>query len=217
MVVKPKPTCVVSASPTSLPHGGGNTNLSWSSNNATSASINQSIGSVGVTGTKSVFVGTTRTFTLTVSGPGGTATCDAPVTVLPPVENPTPSCALTVSPTSITKGGSARVNYSGNNVSSVIIKKIVGSTETTLQDTTSAVTGSLVVSPTETTKYRGTFSGQYGTVSCEAVLTVTPVTEGPEPLCTLTANPQSHGVGGGQSTLTWDTALVLLPLTVRCR
>src|SRR5206468_6551364 len=56
----PGPTGTFTASPTSLPAGGGNVTLAWTSSNATSASIDQGIGSVSLNGSRSVAVTSTR-------------------------------------------------------------------------------------------------------------------------------------------------------------
>lgn len=49
--------------------------LSWWSTNATSASISPSIGTVNTSGTRTVYPSGSTTYTLTVSGQGGTRTC----------------------------------------------------------------------------------------------------------------------------------------------
>lgn len=62
---------------------GGSSILSWSSTNATSCSINQGVGPVPTTGTKTVSPLATTEYTLTCTGLGGTATAKTIVTVLP--------------------------------------------------------------------------------------------------------------------------------------
>jgi hypothetical protein len=72
-----------SASPASIAAGGSST-LSWSVGNATSLSIDQGVGSV--TGLTSIAVSPTidTTYTLTATGPGGTATRSTSITVHAP-------------------------------------------------------------------------------------------------------------------------------------
>jgi GH18 family chitinase len=77
------PTGFLTANPSVLQIGGGTTTLTWTSNNATSASINQGIGSVALNGstTKAII------FTLTLTNSYGSQTYSATVTVSggPPV------------------------------------------------------------------------------------------------------------------------------------
>lgn len=72
----------LSASPTTI-NQGASTTLTWSTSNATSASINNGVGSVTPVagGSVSVSPSTTTTYTLTATGPGGSATAPATVTV----------------------------------------------------------------------------------------------------------------------------------------
>ena len=78
----PAPTGTFKATPTSI-KSGLSANLSWTSSNATSASINQGVG--GVTpasgGSVKVWPGTGTTYTLTLAGPGGFATYQATVLI----------------------------------------------------------------------------------------------------------------------------------------
>ncbi len=67
----PLPTGSFSVTPDTLPSGGGNVTLAWSSTNATSANISPGIGSVALNGNRVVLVSTTTTFALTLSNIGG--------------------------------------------------------------------------------------------------------------------------------------------------
>ncbi len=80
----PKPTCTLVASPASITVG-STTSLTWTSNNATSASINQSIGPVATSGTLSLAPTTTTSYAATFASAGGTTVCNATVTVTVPV------------------------------------------------------------------------------------------------------------------------------------
>jgi hypothetical protein len=57
--------------------------LTWGSNNATSAFISPNIGSVSTYGSRSVY-GNVGTYTMTVWGPGGSATCQTQAYFVPP-------------------------------------------------------------------------------------------------------------------------------------
>lgn len=71
----------LSISPSNLPAGGGTVTLSWTSQNASSASVDQGIGPVAITGSRTLQVTETKTFTLTLNGPGGPITSQATVQV----------------------------------------------------------------------------------------------------------------------------------------
>ena len=71
------PTCSLSVNP-SLVAPGGSSTLSWSTTNTTSFSVNQGVGALSPVagGTRSVSPGnTSKTYTGTATGPGGTVNC----------------------------------------------------------------------------------------------------------------------------------------------
>jgi len=81
-----QPKCTLTANPATVSWG-ASTTLSWSSSGATRAQLNNDMGEVALSGSHGILTlvnGTT--FTVTVSGPGGSATCSATITVtnLPP-------------------------------------------------------------------------------------------------------------------------------------
>ena len=69
------------ATPTSVPTGGGNTTLAWTVTGATSLSIDGGVGDVTGTTSKSVAVTVTKTFTLTATNSSGSSTSTVDVTV----------------------------------------------------------------------------------------------------------------------------------------
>jgi len=79
------------ANPTSLNKGDATT-LSWSSTNATQLSIAPDVGAVAPEGSTKVAPADSTTYTITASGPGGSADASVRVTVAapppPPVEKP---------------------------------------------------------------------------------------------------------------------------------
>ncbi|MFN0157698.1 MAG: carbohydrate-binding protein [Bacteroidota bacterium] len=77
----PAPSGVLTATPNSLPVGGGNVTLSWSSTNTTSASLDNGIGQVPTNGSLTVLVDTSTTFVLTLNNAQGTSTTSAFVAV----------------------------------------------------------------------------------------------------------------------------------------
>jgi peptidoglycan-associated lipoprotein len=80
------------AEPSSIEAGQSST-LRWSTQNATSATIGQGVGTVPVNGSRQVFPTQTTTYELSVSGPGGSDNRTATVTVvaksIPPPPPPT--------------------------------------------------------------------------------------------------------------------------------
>src|SRR5437016_7706666 len=66
------PTVTISADPSTIEKGQSST-LSWSSTNATNVSIDQGIGDVSTSGSRSVSPSSSTTYTLTAKGEGGTA------------------------------------------------------------------------------------------------------------------------------------------------
>jgi peptidoglycan-associated lipoprotein len=77
-----------SAEPTSIQRGQSST-LRWQVNgNATSVSIDQAIGAVQNTGNRRVFPSENTTYMLTATGPGGSTTASATVSVIAPVPPP---------------------------------------------------------------------------------------------------------------------------------
>jgi hypothetical protein len=174
------PTCTLTAAPVSINPGDSST-LTWTTTNATSASIDQGIGIVTPVagGSQLVTPASTTTYTLTAVGTGGTATCPATVTVT--TQQIVPACTLTASPSSISPGGSSTLSWTSSDVTSGSIDNGVGST-------TPVAAGSVNVTPANDTTYTATFTGPDGSVSCQAAVTI--VTGGGGGGCT-------SGCGGG--------------------
>jgi peptidoglycan-associated lipoprotein len=86
-----QPTVSLQASPTAVEKGDAAT-LSWTSTDATQLTIAPDIGTVPAEGQKSVTPSASTTYTITASGPGGSATASARITVAtaaPPTAEPT--------------------------------------------------------------------------------------------------------------------------------
>lgn len=110
----PIPTASLSANPSSIVSGSSSA-LTWSSTNTTSCSLNQSIGGVATTGTRSVSPSTTTTYTVTCTGAGGTANASATVTV---TAGNTPTAILTANPTSVVSGSASTLTWSSTDATS---------------------------------------------------------------------------------------------------
>jgi len=78
-----------SAEPSSIERGGSST-LKWSVSNANQIAIDNGVGSVQASGSRSVYPNDTTTYTLRASGPGGTLSKSATVTVTAPPPPPPP-------------------------------------------------------------------------------------------------------------------------------
>lgn len=83
------PTVTLQANPTVIQRGQSST-LTWSSTNATSLSLSPQIGNVAPQGSTTVTPQSSTTYTITATGPGGTADSTALVTVTAP---PPPAAA----------------------------------------------------------------------------------------------------------------------------
>ncbi|HEX2792560.1 MAG TPA: hypothetical protein VHO23_02500, partial [Candidatus Paceibacterota bacterium] len=191
-VVPDAPVCTLTASPSTINEGGSST-LKWTTENATSVTINQGVGSVSLNGSRAVSPQSSTTYTLTATGNGKTVNCYATVTV---EKNPElPVCTLTASPTTIIRGSAATLTWTTKNATSVRIDQGIG--PVSANDTRS-------VMPTQTTTYTLTATGNGKTVYCDTIITVIPPQEPESPVCTLTASP-TQITRGGSAVLAWTT------------
>lgn len=131
---------------------GQSVSLAWTTNNATAASINHGVGTVTPTagGSVSASPSTTRTYTLTATGPNGPALADAAVTV-----HPVPTCSLSASPATITAGQTTTLTWTSTGATSASIDNGVG-------PVTPVSGGSIAVTPSATTTYTLTVNGPAG-------------------------------------------------------
>ena len=168
---------------------GQSTTLSWSTTNATSASIDQGVGSVTpvASGSKSVSPTETTTYTLTAGGgPGATAaTATVTVKVKPRIDS------FTASSTTITVGQSSTLRWRTTNATSTSINQGVGSV-------TPVASGSKSVSPSTTTTYTLTAGNAAGSNTRTVTIRVKPRID------SFSADPTSITVGQS-STLEWET------------
>ena len=85
-----RPTVTLQANPTSINKGDAVT-LSWSSTNATQLTIAPELGAVAPEGSTKVTPSDSTTYTITASGPGGSADSTVRVTVAGPPAEPAPT------------------------------------------------------------------------------------------------------------------------------
>jgi hypothetical protein len=146
------------ASPSVITTGQSAT-LIWNVSGTNSVSIDQGLGIVPAAASQTVFPTVTTVYTLTASNLVGTATKSIVITV-----NPTPLIInFDVNPSVITSGASAALIWNVSGANSVSIDQGVG---------TVPLTGSKLISPTDTITYTITASGPAGTLSKSVVLTV---------------------------------------------
>ena len=118
VVVYTPPNVTMSVSPTTIPQGGSAT-LSWNTTgDASSASINQGVGSVPLSSSTTVNPTTTTTYTINVSGSGGSDSAQVTLTVLPP-----PSATISASPNPLPYGSNITLNYSSSNSNTTTIAR----------------------------------------------------------------------------------------------
>ena len=186
-----QPICNISANPTNVSYGGSST-LSWNSSNATSATLS-GFGAVAPNSSRLISnITGTQTYTLSVSGSGGSNTCST--TVVASQQQNAPTCSINVSPSSIVQGGSAALNWSSSNATSANITNI-GSVSTS---------GSQNVSPSNTSNYTMTVWNSTGqTNTCNTTLNVG-TTQPSNLYCTISASPSTIQ-NGAASTLVWNS------------
>ncbi len=154
------PTGTFTASPLSLPVGGGNVTLTWTSNGATSASIDQGVGSVALSGGTTVTVGQTKTFTLTLSNGSGSTSYAVRVNV----EGGLPTGTFTASPLSLpVGGGNVTLTWASSGATSATIDQGVGSV---------ALSGNTTVAVSQTKTFTLTLSNGSGSMSYAVQLNV---------------------------------------------
>ena len=180
------PTVALSASPTTI-QAGSTATLSWTSTNAATAEIDNNVGIVPVSGSKTVTPDATTTYTITVSNTVLTATATTQIIVT----SPPPSVIISASPAAIVSGGSSTLTWTTTNAATASIDNGVG---------TVPVNGSVSVSPTATTTYTITATGSGGSASTSVKVTV----ETALPTITFSATPDTIPPAGS-STLAWTT------------
>jgi hypothetical protein len=149
--VPPAPTCTLTYSVV-----GTSYRLSWSTTNTTSRSINNGIGSVGVSGTSDVSQ-IAATYVLTVTNSIGTTVSCSRTTVA------APNCTLTDN----YDGTSLRISWTTTNATSISIDQGIG-------NVTPVAGGNRVVSPVVTTTYTATASNSVGATRTCATVVVPP-------------------------------------------
>ncbi len=179
------------ASPANIMAGESAT-LYYTSQNATSVTINNGIGSQGLSGTVVVSPTTSTTYQVTATGAGGsTSSCSIAVAVtagaLPRIVQ------FSASPLTILSGQSSTLLW--------VVDNSTSQTITTLGTVVAA--GSQSVTPTATTTYTLTATNANGSVTATATVTVNQI---PNPvIVSFTATPNPQNTPGGAVVLNCQT------------
>ncbi|MBI2004683.1 Ig-like domain-containing protein, partial [Patescibacteria group bacterium] len=131
------PSCSLSTSPTTITLGNSST-LSWTTTNATTGTIDHSVGTMTpiAAGSKSVSPTQTTTYTATVTGTGGSATCDANVDVTTGGDTTKPTVSLTAPAASSTVSSTVTISANASdNVGVVGVKFKVDGQNVGAEDT----------------------------------------------------------------------------------
>jgi phospholipase C len=132
----PTPTVTLTANPPSILPGQSST-LQWNSTAATSVTIDNGIGKVDPSGTKTVLPATTTTYTATATNSTGTQTASAIVTVGAGL-----AATIVANPTTITDGQTSTLTWGSQGAATV-----------TLNGSPVSASGSTSVNPSATTTY----------------------------------------------------------------
>tara|TARA_B100000508_G_scaffold141067_1_gene145853 strand:- start:5251 stop:8847 length:3597 start_codon:yes stop_codon:yes gene_type:complete len=195
------PVCeYFTATPDSLPYGGGDVTLGWSTAKAATVTIAPNVGSVALVGTTSVNVTEGTNFILTATDDNGhEVSCQAPVAVADPVPF---TCGgnvtFSASDTDIDRGEDITLNWNVTEADSVSISGI----------NATSFSGSEEVSPSTDTTY--VLTATKGNTSIECPLEVEVSSGGggggsSSPRCDLDISDKKIK-SGEEITLTWDTS-----------
>jgi uncharacterized repeat protein (TIGR01451 family) len=197
------PICeLFTATPNSLPYGGGSVALNWSVLNASTATITPTVGAVSLIGSRSVNVTESTNFILTaIDNDGDVVTCPASVMVgsLEPkpftCEN---NVSFSASDNSITKGDEITLTWNTTDVDSVFIDGINATT----------LSGSQKVSPASDITYALTATQDNKTIHCPVSVDVSSGSVGgsrsSSPRCDLKIS-DSEIKSGEEIVLKWNT------------
>ena len=169
-------------------------NLSWTTTGATSRSLDQGIGAVGASGSRSVCPAVTTTYALSASGPGGILSPEPTVTIS--VATPAPTGGMSADPLEIDSGECSTLRWDTTDATSVSLNPGVGSVD---------ATGSRQVCPATTTTYTLTATGAGGSLSPPPAVTVTVRRPSAAPTGTLAATAENIR-RRECTTLVWSTA-----------
>ena len=148
--------------------------LTWETENATSVTINNGVGSQALNGDKEVFVDSNTIFVLTASKGTEQDICTAPVTVLPPAA---PSCdSFEANPQVFSNGvgGAVTLSWETTNTTGIEINYGVGTSSLEDGSLPTSFTASNITVPVERTYVLTAFGEDGSSVQCPAKVTIVP-------------------------------------------
>jgi hypothetical protein len=148
------------ASPASI-KAGEPSSLSWTVSGATTVSIDQGIGNVALTGSRTVSPASTTVYTITGSNSSGSVTATTQVIVTgvaaPPLPLPSPSLPVInyfiINPTIVSFGSSVTLSWNVTNATAVTIDNGIGVVD---------ISGSITIMPVASTVYTMTATNAHG-------------------------------------------------------
>ncbi|MGA9048775.1 MAG: hypothetical protein WB588_07275 [Dehalococcoidia bacterium] len=183
---------------------GETSTLQWDISGATSVSISPGIGPVTASGTRVVHPVLTTTYTLTATNSVGSVNGPATITI-PSAVTAKPVVTFTASPSNISTGGSATLQWNVTGATSVSIDMGIG---------TVSATGTQAESPAATTTYTLTASNANGPTTATATITVGGTTGTLPVISSFTATPDTVFSGQPSTlafTVTGATAISIDP------
>jgi len=151
------------ASPESIATGESST-LSWSVSGATVVFIDQGVGNVGLTGTRTVSPSTATSYALTAANKFGSITAVAQVVITEEAAITPIIDSFAAAPDSIAHGETSKLTWNVSEKAEVVIVPVVGNV---------GQTGSKSVSPEATTIYTLTATNESGSVTATTQVRVT--------------------------------------------
>jgi hypothetical protein len=178
------------ASPTTV-LAGGEVTLSWETDNALHVELNHGIGQQQAKGSVVVRPTESTVYVLTAYGQAGNATAEVTVTVAAP--NTPVILEFLAQPAAVQRGGSVTLRWTTQNAVSVDIDNGAG--------TGLPASGTVQVTPLDTTTFTLTARGTNGTATAQRTVTVTVP---PPSVTSFGATPVSITLGQS-TTLSWQT------------
>jgi hypothetical protein len=190
------PTGTLNVTPKNLPTGGGVVTLQWTSHNATSAVIDNGLGTVPLNGNDTITVTANTTFKLTLTGPSGSVTYTDNVIL---TNQPIPIGKLTVPDTLRLASipGTVRLQWTSQNANTATIDNGVGAVQ---------VPNGYIDKPIfNSTTYTLTLSGASGLTATSVARVIVLINQQSPPIGTFTVTPNVVPLGGGNVTLQWTS------------
>jgi hypothetical protein len=160
-VTAPAPTVSLTVNPETILQGASAT-LRWTSAFADTANIQPQIGAVSPTGFLTVSPAQATTYMITVTGPGGSATASATISVDDPFAQP--MVTISANPSTIPKGSASTLSWVSASAQSAYFDNGIGKVP---------LHGDLDVLPEHTTTYSITVTGPTGVANCQVTVMVT--------------------------------------------